>query len=454
MEANSEINRLSVTSLINKLDNKKTDPIEIFEHSLEKATESEGVFISITESRGREDADASYARYKRGEKLSVLDGIPVCWKDNIDIANYLTTNGSKPPKDMNPKRKDAYIVESTRRNGLCSMGKTNLSELAFSGLGINSHYGTPYRSEQKGDVKIPGGSSSGSAIAVAEGIVPFAVGTDTAGSIRIPAAFNGLVGYRPSTSRHNKRGVAALSPSLDAVGTLANNVSDCLYLDSAMRASSRRDFSPDNIDCISVMLDESLIETVITDENVKNDFYRTINALSDAGINVKRQRVDSINKVLELIKSKGWLGSLEAYLEHYPLISSDSEGFVDRRIKNRLSKCSEFSLKTYAELIHQRSVLQSMLSSEIGNALLILPTVGHYAPSIKSLDENDELFASMNLETLKVTMIGSYLDMPTFSLPNITTGDDYSGFQISMPMNNDIKLSKAALTIEKIITDV
>ncbi|WP_188008637.1 amidase family protein [Grimontia hollisae] len=445
-------NRLSVSHLSQLLSNNIMDPIELFERSLEKAKNSNSIFTFFCESIGRKEAEYSYLRFKKNKKLSNLDGIPVCWKDNIDIANCPTSNGSIIPESKIPKNHDAYIVECAKKVGLTSIGKTNLSELAFSGIGINSHFGTPYRSKQHGEIKVPGGSSSGSAIAVAEGIVPFAVGTDTAGSIRIPAAFNGLVGYRPTASFHRKEGIVTLSPSLDSVGTLANNVSDCLSLNNAMNGCLPQTIKPADINSISVTVDESLIDMVVTDENVKNDFYKTINSLSNAGVKIKTKSLSSIQSVFHLIQKKGWLGSLEAYLEHYSLINSYNRNLLERRTLDRLNKCSEFTLKTYAELMYNRSVLQKKFHTEIESSLLMIPTVGHYAPTINSLKNNNDLFSYINLKTLQITMIGSYLDLPTFAMPNIASNNvEYSGFQISRPRNEDANLSSSALTIEKIL---
>ncbi|EPN41343.1 amidase family protein, partial [Pseudomonas syringae] len=184
-----------------------SDPLQVLEDALQQATQVDHVFISMSVERARREAEASAARWKHGQPLSPFDGVPVAWKDLFDVAGCVTTAGATVRNNLSPALLDAPSVGLLARAGMVSLGKTNLSEFAYSGLGLNPHFGTPINPKSDSSPRIPGGSSSGSAVAVAAGIVPIAMGTDTAGSIRIPAAFNGLVGFRSTSRRYSRDGV-------------------------------------------------------------------------------------------------------------------------------------------------------------------------------------------------------------------------------------------------------
>ena len=173
-------------------------PLAFTECCIAAAQQSQGIFISLTAERARQEAAAATARWQQGAPLSALDGIPVAWKDLFDIADTRTTAGSATRNQVPPARADAALVTTLSQAGMVTLGKTNLSEFAFSGLGINAAFGTPLILSESGSQHVPGGSSSGSACAVAQGLACFALGTDTAGSVWIPAAFSGIIGYRAS----------------------------------------------------------------------------------------------------------------------------------------------------------------------------------------------------------------------------------------------------------------
>src|SRR5271154_4126202 len=164
-----------------------------------------------------------------------LDGVPAAWKDLVDMAGARTSAGSALFDEAPPKQRDAPIVAALAAAGMVAVGKTNLSEFAFSGLGLNSHFGNPINPRDPTTPRISGGSSSGSAVAVAAGLAPCSIGSDTGGSIRAPAAFCGLVGYKSTEGRIDTRDVFPLSRTLDTIGPLARSVEDCVLIDMALR---------------------------------------------------------------------------------------------------------------------------------------------------------------------------------------------------------------------------
>ena len=173
----------------------------------------------------------------RRRPLSALDGVPVAWKDLIDIAGAPTTAGSRYFSGGPVKTADLACAANAAAAGMVTMGKLNMTEMAYSGLGLNPHYGTPLNPNDRKTPRSPGGSSSGSGAAVAARLVPCAIGTDTGGSVRIPSAFNGVVGYKTSCGRIDTTGMFPLARTYDTIGPLARSVEDCILLDRALRGA-------------------------------------------------------------------------------------------------------------------------------------------------------------------------------------------------------------------------
>ena len=190
--------------------------------------------ISVTASNALLQAETVDCRHSAGLSPRPLEGMCVAWKDIIDQEGEVTTLGSALRKDAKCATEDAPIVRKMEQAGAISLARTNLSELAFSGLGINPHFGTPPSALSQGIPLLPGGSSSGSAVLVAKGIADIGIGTDTSGSVRVPAALNGIYGFRPSTARYCRKGVHALSETLDTVGVLANSVERIIATDAVL----------------------------------------------------------------------------------------------------------------------------------------------------------------------------------------------------------------------------
>ena len=184
----------------------------------------------------------------------MLDGIPIAWKDLFDIEGMATTAGSVVLADAAEGRQDAAVVTALKSAGMVAIGRTNMSEFAFSGLGINPHYGTPENPHSTDVPRIPGGSSSGAGVAVAAGLVPVAMGTDTGGSVRIPAAFNGIVGYKATRGRYAMEGVFPLAKSLDSLGPLCRTVQDAVWIDAAMRGLTASDVAQASARGLSIVV--------------------------------------------------------------------------------------------------------------------------------------------------------------------------------------------------------
>ncbi|OAE14193.1 amidase [Pseudomonas simiae] len=438
------------TSMAEAFASGRSDPVQALEQVLLHASMAPTVFISLTAERARREAQASAARWRDGQPLSVFDGVPLAWKDLFDVAGSITTAGAAYRREAPAALLDAPSVGLLCRAGMVSVGKTNLSELAYSGLGLNPHFGTPYNPNGSDQPRIPGGSSSGSAVAVAAGIVPIAMGTDTAGSIRIPAALNGVVGYRSSSRRYSRDGVFPLAHTLDSLGPLTRSVRDALAIDDLLNGR-RQTHIARSLKGQRFVLEQGALEDI--EPAVRNNLLRAVDQLRAAGALIEVRPSATFQAALDLIKHHGWLGAFEAFALHQTLLDSRDAEQLDPRVRRRLEAARSLPASQLIHLTDARRHLQQQLIDDLDGALLITPTVAHVAPVLAPLEADDELFVRTNLATLRLTMPGSLLDMPGVTLPS---GRDAlglpTGLLLSAPMGEDARLLRAALSVESVLT--
>ncbi|QFT84309.1 Glutamyl-tRNA(Gln) amidotransferase subunit A [Halomonas sp. THAF12] len=421
------------------------DPVALAERTLEKARESDAVFISLTPERALAEAEAAAQRRRHGAELGPLDGVPLAWKDLFAMRGTLTTGGSRVLATA-PDEGDAQAVRHAASAGLISVGKTNLTELAYSGLGLNPHFGTPHHTPGDGEARAPGGSSSGSAIAVAQGIVPAAIGTDTAGSLRVPAAFNGLTSYRPSQARHTREGVTPLADSLDTIGVIATTLPDCLAIDDAMRGRPVATRTPADPERAVIVVDDACLEDPRVEPAVRDNLTRAAERFAEAGFRVVHRRLASVGDTLALIQRTGWLGAAEAYTEYRELLARDEAEHMDPRVRQRLLAARHMTPDAVVTLYRRRRALQARLRQELAGAVLLTPTVAHVAPPLGPLEADPEHFATVNLATLRLSMVASLLDSPAVALPSGTDAEgQHTSLQLSAPCGDDEALLQVAL---------
>lgn len=438
------------TSMAEAFASGRSDPVQVLEQALLHASMAPTVFISLTAERARREAEAAAARWRAGQPLSVFDGVPLAWKDLFDVAGSITTAGAAYRREAPAALLDAPSVGLLCRAGMVSLGKTNLSELAYSGLGLNPHFGTPYNPNGSDQPRIPGGSSSGSAVAVAGGIVPIAMGTDTAGSIRIPAALNGVVGYRSSSRRYSRDGVFPLAHTLDSLGPLTRSVRDALVIDDLLNGRAQTHVAR-SLKGQRFVLEQGALEDI--EPAVRNNLLRAVDLIKAAGALIEVRPSATFQATLNLIKQDGWLGSFEAFALHEALLDSGDADLLDPRVRRRLEAARSLPASQLLHLIDARRRLQYQLVDELDGAVLITPTVAHVAPPLAPLEADDELFVKTNLATLRLTMPGSLLDMPGVSLPS---GRDAlglpTGLLLSAPSGEDARLMRVALSVESVMT--
>lgn len=433
-----------------RLKNGETNAVSLVSAALAKAEAAKNVFISLRQEEALAEAEASDMRRRSGEALGALDGLPIAVKDLFDVQGTVTTAGSRVRASAPPAAADAPVIAALKRQGMIVVGKTNLSEFAFSGLGLNPHFGTPVAGFAVEQARVPGGSSSGSAIAVQRGIVAAAIGTDTAGSIRVPAAFNGLVGFKSSAARYDQRGVHPLAPTLDSLGPITRSVADCLLLDAAMRDLSPTPIVAPPLSGLRFVVDETLLLDADIEPAVRDNLRQTMGELEERGAQVERKQLDLSTQTLRLIAENGWLGAVEAWSLLGDIMLGAQGEIVDRRVRARLLAASSISGDAVARIRSAQASLMASMREALGGAILVTPTVKHVAPVLAPLESNDALFAQVNLATLSLTMVGSLLDMPGLAMPS---GVDPEGLPtsilFSMSQGQDEALLHAGLAIEK-----
>lgn len=405
--------------------------------ALRRAGRDGEVFLSLLPDRARAEAHQSDGRT---ERLGPLDGSTVSWKDMIAIKDVTATSGSLLRRDDAPACADAEVVRRASQAGLVSIGVTNQSELAFSGIGYNPHYGTPMI-----EGRVPGGSSSGAAASVARGITRLAVGTDTAGSCRVPAAFQGVVGFRPTRGRYPMSGVMPLAPSYDTVGSFARSVADIMELDAILSGDAA---SPNAVGRLSVAI--GVLEGGGVAAPVFHRCEEAVTDLKHAGVLVEYTRQSPLDQALTLISAGGWPGAFEAVRTYGHLLETADADLLDPFVEARLRASARLDPDKIAGVERGARKLRGTVRDT--DTIYLLPTVPIEAPRLAPLLENPDAFAAANAAALRLTMPASLLDLPAISLPVGKTCDGcWVGLQLVGPPDSDRTLLATAAMVETLL---
>ena len=396
-----------------------------------------------------ETADRMDALRKAGRVPSPFAGIPVSVKDLFDVRDERTLAGSTVLDDNPPAAEDAPAIASLRAAGFVLIGRTNMTEFAFSGLGLNPHYGTPRNPYDRAIGRIPGGSSSGAAVSVADGMAAAGLGTDTGGSCRIPAAMCGTVGFKPTARRISRRGVYPLSSSLDSVGSLANTVACCALIDSVMADSGAAMVLPDRPpESIHLgVLGNYVLDDI--DDRVARAFDHALTTLSAAGVSLSDFRMVELDE-LPAINANGGLASAEAFAWHRASLEAHAAKY-DPRVRVRIEKGAEQSAADYIELLgHRRRLIAAADAATRTVDAVIYPTVPFIAPTFEALAEDAD-YARINALALRNPSITNFLDRCAVSIPIHEPGDAPVGLNLMGATMGDRDLLALANGIESLL---
>jgi aspartyl-tRNA(Asn)/glutamyl-tRNA(Gln) amidotransferase subunit A len=442
----------TLAALAADLDAGRTSARQLVEECLgriaDPAGEGQRTFIHVDRDSALQAADAMDRLRKANAAPTRFAGIPVSIKDLFDIRGQVTRAGSRALEDSAPAENDAPVVARLRRAGFVLIGRTNMTEFAYSGIGINPHYGTPKSTWQRNVGHVPGGSSSGAAVSVVDRMAYGALGTDTGGSCRIPAAYNGIVGYKPTQRRIPLEGGVPLSFSLDSFGPLANSVQCCATLDAVLAGEPIAVLRPRPIKGmrlavpVTIALDE-------LDDAVAKTFERALETLSRQGALIERIEMPELLDV-GVMNSKGGFASSESYAWHRYLLTSKGDVY-DPRVSARILRGESMSAADYIDLLVARRSLVVRAAERLASYdALVMPTTANTPPRIADLADDKE-FTKANLRALRNCTLINMIDGCAISLPAHHEGEVPVGLMLASSGGSDRRIFELAAGMEAAI---
>lgn len=413
---------------------------ELIEVCLTKARSEEGdlSFIELDANGALSAASKMDRMRKVGCEPSAFGGIPISVKDAFDIQGQVTRAGSKILSER-PALADATAIRRLRNAGFVIVGRTNMTEFAYSGLGLNPHYGTPSNPWDRSNKRIPGGSSSGAAVSVTDGFAYGAIGTDTGGSCRIPAALCGLVGYKPTQASVSRQGVTPLSYSLDSVGSLARTprcVEILHYIMSGLEVPKQD--SAVKLEGLRLLAPTNLVRDGM-DEKVTKDFTSIVKFLKLNAVRVDERPIEALNRLPD-INSKGGFAAAESLHWHRELVGRFESGY-DPRVLKRIIRGREQSAVDFIELGHERKrVIADVAETAAQYDAIVMPTVPIVAPRLGEVCSSDERYDELNMLLLRNPSIINFLDGCSASIPMHSDGTPPTGFMISSLAAKDARV--------------
>ncbi|HYI30333.1 MAG TPA: amidase [Bradyrhizobium sp.] len=442
----------TLAALADDLASGRTSARKLVDGCLAKIADSSGegarTFIHVDAEAAIEAAEAMDRLREIKAAPSRFAGIPISIKDLFDIRGQVTRAGSRALDDSAPAEVDASAVARLRRAGFVVIGRTNMTEFAYSGIGINPHYGTPKGAWQRSVGHVPGGSSSGAAVSVADGMAHGALGTDTGGSCRIPAAYNGIVGYKPTQRRVPLDGAVPLSSTLDSIGPLARSVACCAALDAVLADETFVPLQPRPIKGMRLAVPTTVALDEL-DEAVAQTFERALEALSRQGALIERIEVPEFLDV-GVMNTKGGFAAAESFAWHRYLIASHGDVY-DPRVSLRIMRGESISAADYIDLLAMRKSMMARATVRLAPYdALIMPTTANTPPVIADLAD-DKAFTKANLLSLRNCTLINMIDGCSISLPCHREGEVPVGLMLAASAGADRRIFELAAGMEDAI---
>ncbi|RUW44225.1 amidase, partial [Mesorhizobium sp. M1A.F.Ca.ET.072.01.1.1] len=391
------------------------DRLEIILSRLANRAADEKVYLKLYAQAALAAADAADARQRAGVCLGPLDGVVVSIKDLFDVAGEPTRAGSAMFVGAQPAAQDAAIVRRLRQAGAVILGKTNMTEFAFTAIGDNLHYGTPGNAADAS--LIPGGSSSGAGVAVGEGSSQISIGSDTGGSVRIPASLNGVVGFKPTARRVPLDGAFPLSATLDSIGPLARSVADCAVADAIMAGEEPVPLQPIPLAGLRIgvprgrLFDDTLAEVAAAFEACTRQMER-------AGARVADLSIDDLIGGMRAATMHASIASMEGAEVHADWLVTGASVPVDPHVSGPLSRALTVPASAYIRTIRRRAELVAVMAERLQAVdALALPTVPMVAPSIAAMAGDEALRDRTEGLLLRNTQVANQFDLCAISLP-------------------------------------
>ncbi|MCB8819679.1 amidase [Microvirga rosea] len=388
------------------------DRLEEILERLDRRADEERVYLRLYADAARAAADAADARRRCGISLGPLDGALVSIKDLLNVAGEPTTAGSVVLSRRPAATEDAVVVRRLRCAGAVILGKTNMVEFAFSGIGLNPHFGTPGNATDPD--RVPGGSSSGAGVAVAEGTSDISIGSDTGGSVRIPAAFNGVVGFKPTARRIPLEGAFPLSYSLDSLGPLARDVAGCAAADAVMAGDEVSPLSDIPLSGARVGIPRGRLFAE-TEALVGDAFENSLRTLSASGAHVAECDIEDLLEEMREATSLASIASVEAAEIHADWIDDEA---IDPRVRKWVALRRSVPAHSYIRMMRKRAELVEKMDKRLASwDVLALPTTAVTAPLMAPLVADEKLYNKTDTLVLRNTTPANQFDLTAISLP-------------------------------------
>jgi aspartyl-tRNA(Asn)/glutamyl-tRNA(Gln) amidotransferase subunit A len=441
---------MTLAGLSQQLRDGKVTSRDLVEKSLAKIADPAGegarAFIKVDAEGARAAADFVDGQRRRGREPSPYAGIPLSVKDLFDLAGEVTTAGSVVLKGEAPATRDAPAIAALKAAGMVVLGRTNMTEFAYSGVGLNPHYGTPRSAYDRRTARIPGGSSAGAAVSVADGMCALGIGSDTGGSCRIPAAYNGIVGYKPSTGRVSTKGAYPLSSSFDSIGPLANSVACCATADALMAGDWSGEILPRNASSLRL----GVLKTMVLDgldEAVAKTCEAALSKLARAGATLVEFDFDDLLEMPSLTV-KGGIIAAEAYAHHRALMATKGDAY-DPRVRLRIEGAAGISAADHMATLGRRARMITRYRERAQEFdAVVMPTVMNLPPAISALAGNDG-YLRCNGMALRNTYAGNFLDCCAISIPANAPDEAPVGFMLFGLWGQDQMLFSIAQACER-----
>ena len=441
---------MTIAELSRSLADSKITSRQLVEQSLAAIRDPQGegarTFLLVHENEALAAADRVDAQRRSGARFPALAGIPISIKDLFDEAGVTTLGGSKVLVGAAAATRDSTVVERLRKAGAVIVGRTNLTEFAYSGLGINPHYGTPRNAFDRAAARLPGGSSSGAAISVTDGMAAAAIGTDTGGSVRIPAALNGLVGFKPTARRVSLDGVLPLSTSLDSAGPMARTVADCALLDAVLANEGDGNLVPAQLRGLRLAVPKTAFQDDLS-AAVGSAFGAALARLSAAGASIVELPMAEFAQA-GVVNPRGAISSVEAFAWHRRWIETAGDKY-DPRIIVRIRPGEAVTAADYIELLQRRKRFVGEISAAAsGYDAMLMPTTPDTAPTIAEVTRDDESYFRWNGRMLRNASLVNLFDGCALSIPCHEAGTAPVGLMIAGVAGTDRRILAVGLAVE------
>ena len=441
----------TVAQLAAELDAGRTTSRELVEQSLARIADPGGegarAFLKVYAESARAEADHCDRLRKAGVRRSLVDGLPISLKDLFDVAGDVTRAGSKAFSRL--AGEDAKAVARLRAAGAIFVGRTNMVEFAFGGVGLNPHYGTPKNPWDRRNGRVPGGSSSGAGVALADGMCAMALGSDTRGSIRMPAALCGIAGFKPTARRVPREGAFPLSYTLDSVGPLANSIACCAAYDAVLAAEPEARLVDLPLKGLRLLLPKSAALEDL-DAEVAKAFFDALERLRRAGAVITEAPVPAFDRQDQYFRGGGLAGAEVVHI-HKPLASRIAE--YDPRVGKRIAMGTSLSGADYVELLELRaSFMREVEALAAPHDAIVMPTTPCVAPTIAQASASDEAYFRWNFRIMRNTGLANFLDGCAATLPCHEPGTAPVGFMVCGSAGRDRHVLAVAAAVERAVS--